>query len=68
MDKKEILVILSSIRNVATNIENQETKLILNQNETMQLYDYLLKLKEEHERDKELINDLSLRIEKWKNN
>ena len=68
MNKKEILVILSSIRNVATNIENQETKLILNQNETMELYDYLLKLKEEHEKNKELINDLSLRIEKWKNN
>lgn len=63
MNKREILIILNRLKDVADN-ENIDTKLILNQVESASLYKYLLELKKYHEKDIELIDEIYCLIQK----
>ena len=65
MNKREVLIILNNLRDIVVS-DNTESKLILNQSEATILFNYLLDLKRRHEKDKELINEIMILLEKNK--
>lgn len=62
MEKREILIILNRLRDVAES--DTDSKLTLNKTDAKVLLDYLLKLKKEYTKKKDLINNIVTVIER----
>lgn len=67
MNKREVLIILNNLRDIVAS-DNTESKLILTQSEASVLFNYLLDLKRRHEKDKELISEITILLERNKEN
>jgi hypothetical protein len=67
MDKREIIIILNRLRDVAES-EDVSAKLTLNQYDSSILLKYLLELKKYHEKDVSLVNEIITSIERSREN
>ncbi len=63
MNKREVLIILNRLKDVAES-EDVSSKLSLTHLDCVNLLEYLINIKNVHDRDKELINNIVMLIQK----
>lgn len=63
MNKREVYIILNKLKDVADN-EDITTMLTLTHLECRNLLQYMIEIKKTHDRDRELVNNISTLVEK----